>query len=538
MRDSDKFRGFAVGRGDETITMSKETARGKWVYGTYFCVESEKGEEVHGILSRDQVETKFVIDKRTLGRCTSISDSDHKLIYEGDIIRCDEEQAVMAITWNENCAYFELRIIYKNNAPKASGSDALSFRCFLEKNKRFSVIGTLVTPMAQLSILLPDFKSKNNAVSGRESESMTKTPEVHAGPEILTNPAFTSPGLSPVAVKPPGSMQIKSHLVMIECSTYMASDLPLIKEHLKKRVSEIMQKNSELSLVWFSGEDESDMFVERFEISDDSDYKYLSKRIDQCLKPVGKTALANPLQRIAGFAGFYDLSPSVLLVTSGNIAPHDEVYVHKTIRNLTHCAEKITLVGYGTGCNRKVLGEMANEMTANEIKATLVYCETFDNYVPEIEKFLSDGRLAGKVAGGQKALAMPDAVKKPVVAIPVKHVTPPPGAIRVEIPLEKYLSACKLLMRKALAKKRNMVIFSAKDSQFVMEWSNVGSILPANGVWPESVSIRGNCFCGFAEVPPRQDPVVLEIKGDRLWVDGLSCDCIVKGNSQILSCSK
>jgi hypothetical protein len=550
------FRGFAIGEGDELAAVPPHgMVKGRWVRGSYVCTQGADIVEVHCIWGLDHGPEGKVVEALTLGRCTGVFDAEDEIVYEGDILKCEDEQAIMCVDWLENDGYFTVHYMYKNGVESYQQNHCVPFGHFLKAGKRFTVIGNKITPMKQLSVHFPDYKREPKAAG--KTKLSAKELEIIRGREILATfddetqkqlkdfvkktlrpqadpkntRAVKGAGISPVTVNPLGPQQIKSHLVMIECSTCMASDLPFIKEHLKKRVSQIMQKNSDLSLVWFSGEDECDMFVERFQISDDSDYAYLSKRLDQCLKPVGKTALATPLTNIASLAGLHDLSPSVLIITSGNVSPSDEMYVHKVIKNLTHCAEKITLVGYGKGCNRKLLGEMAKQMTAIEIKATLVYCETFESYVPEIEKFLSDGRVSGNVAA-----CMPPKKEKPVITAPRTPIIP--SGYRIEVPLKDFLSSCKLLMRKARAKKRKMVIFSVRDSQLLMEWGDVGSILPVKGVWPQSASIYGNCFQGIADVPPRQDPVVLEIKGDRLWVDGFNCDCSVSGNSQMLSSLK
>jgi hypothetical protein len=554
------FRGFAIGEGDELASLPPHgMVNGRWVHGSYIYTKDSSGAEVHCIWGLDHGPDGKLVEKITLGRCTGVFDFEDEIVYEGDILKCEDEQAIMRVEWLETGAYFMLHYMYKDGIENWLQNYCVPFDHFLKAGKRFTVIGNKITPMKQLCVHFPDYKRESTKASkqklsardmeiirGRETLKsldeetqkqlkayVKQTLRPQAG--VKNTPVVKSLSPSPVVVKPLEPRQPKSHLVLIECSTYMASVLPLIREHLKKRVKEIMQMNSDLSIVWFSGEDECDMFVERFEISDKSDYAYLSKRLDQCLKPAGQTALTNPLTLITALACRQDITPSVLIITSGNVSPRDEMYVHKVIKNLTHCAEKITLVGYGTGCNRKLLGEMASQMMAEQMKAALVYCETFDSYVPEIEKFLSDGRIPVAAEGGQTSSGIADTAKKPVAAVPVKPVASPADAIRVEIPLEEFVSACKLLMRKALGKKKNMVIFSARDSQFLLEWGNVGSILPAKGVWPETVSIRGNNFLGITEVPPRQDPVVLEIKGEQFCVDGFICACLVKGTPKRIS---
>ena len=139
------------------------------------------------------------------------------------------------------------------------------------------------------------------------------------------------------------------------------------------------------------------------------------------------------------------------------------------------------------------------------------------------------GSLSGKGPCGQKSPAMPDAAKKPVVAAPVKPVLPPPADIRIEIPLDDFLSACKLMMRRGRDKRKTDVEFTVKDGQFMMEWGGVGSIVPGKGMWPGSVSIRGSNFLGVTKVPPRQNPVVLEVKNSTFCVDGFTCACSVSG---------
>jgi hypothetical protein len=419
MRDCDMFRGFAIGEGDELASVPPHgMVKGRWVYGSYLCTKGVDEVEVHCIWGLDHGPEGKVVAPLTLGRCTGVFDSEDEIVYEGDILKCEDEQAIMCVDWVESDAYFTLHYMYKDGVQNYHKNHCVPLGLFLKTGKRFKVIGNGITPMKQLSVYFPDHEPE--PASEARDHAPARNPEIERGRKILQTldpetqrqlKAFVKknlvantgakpmkeavrPQVAKVTVGPVGVQQTTSYLVLIECSAYMAANLPLIREHLKKRVSQLMPKKSDLSLVCFGGEEECKTFVERFEISEDSDYAYLSRRIDKCLTPgtgKGNAELFNPLSEIISLAAFHDISPSVILVTGGHISPEDELYVRKTMGDLPYSVSSMTIVGYGNGCDRTLLRDMAREM-----RARLVYCGNFDSYVPEIEKFLSGGRFSNK----------------------------------------------------------------------------------------------------------------------------------------------
>jgi hypothetical protein len=127
---------------------------------------------------------------------------------------------------------------------------------------------------------------------------------------------------------------------------------------------------------------------------------------------------------------------------------------------------------------------------AHVMNASLTFGETFSSSIPKIEKFLSGGIVnrnipaykletnskLGEGAPGLVDMPVPSVKPPNPVPVPVKSVMKvQPSGYRIEIPLKDFISSCKLLMRKALGKKKNMVVFSARDSRFSMEWGNVGN---------------------------------------------------------------
>ena len=158
MRDCDMFRGFAIGEGDELASVPPHgMAKGRWVYGSYLCTKGADEVEVHCIWGLDHGPEGKVVAPLTLGRCTGVFDSEDEIVYEGDILKCEDEQAIMIVKWEEKVAYFGLDYMYNKGTETRMASPFPPFSSLLKSGKCFVVIGNQVTPMKQLCVHFPDY---------------------------------------------------------------------------------------------------------------------------------------------------------------------------------------------------------------------------------------------------------------------------------------------------------------------------------------------------------------------------------------------
>ena len=93
----------------------KRIDNGEWVEGFYINL----GGKYHYILDGQLDITrgypdliKHPVDPDTVGECTGLRDKNGKLIFEGDIVRCDELFTAV-VKWDSSHARFVLAIIYE-----------------------------------------------------------------------------------------------------------------------------------------------------------------------------------------------------------------------------------------------------------------------------------------------------------------------------------------------------------------------------------------------------------------------------------------
>lgn len=194
--------------------------------------------------------------------------------------------------------------------------------------------------------------------------------------------------LPPVAQPVPAPVH---HLIAIDISGSMHSDLPELRVHLKNKLASLVSALDTVSLIWFSGKGQCGTLVEAMKVNGVADLSSLHTAIDRFLVPTGLTGFKEPLEKAGELVDRLKAKApgalfSLFFMTDG----YDNQWSEKEILALCQTLEKkldaAAVVEYGWNCNRPLLTKMAETLGGH-----LVFSENFQAYTVAFE-----GALAGK----------------------------------------------------------------------------------------------------------------------------------------------
>ena len=206
-----------------------------------------------------------------------------------------------------------------------------------------------------------------------------------------------SPNQHLVVISPP-EPQAKSeppqpvdHVVVIDVSGSMTDELPLIREHLKIRVSMLVRANDTLTIVWFSGKGQCGRVLFGQTVANLQVLKSVHDAIDRFLQPVGMTGFVEPLKECEEVWAKLrierpDAAASLLFMSDGcdNQWPREEIL--STAERLLGKFQSATFVEYGLYADRKMLTTLAEKLGGE-----VIFAEDFPGFVPEVERAISNG---------------------------------------------------------------------------------------------------------------------------------------------------
>ena len=92
--------------------------------------------------------------------------------------------------------------------------------------------------------------------------------------------------------------QPTNHLVIIDCSGSMHSQLPMIRHQLKNKLPSLLKADDTISIIWFSGRDQCGLLADKVKVSNLNDLNHLNTSIDRWLNPMNLTGFVQPLQQV------------------------------------------------------------------------------------------------------------------------------------------------------------------------------------------------------------------------------------------------
>lgn len=192
------------------------------------------------------------------------------------------------------------------------------------------------------------------------------------------------------------------HLLAIDISGSMYSDLPKLRTHLKNKLATLVQDNDTVSIVWFSGRGQVGALVEAMKIRGVADLSVLHKAIDRFLVPTGLTGFKDPLLEIErivdGLRAKADGSLfNVMFLSDGyeNQSPAKDVLA--VCAKLEKKIDSAAVVEYGYYADRALLTQMAETLGGK-----LVFNQDFEAYTASIA-----GALGGSTKKVPVKLAHP-----------------------------------------------------------------------------------------------------------------------------------
>lgn len=204
----------------------------------------------------------------------------------------------------------------------------------------------------------------------------TQATQVKAAPTKLVEPAL-------------------NHVIVIDVSGSMYSDLPGLRTQLKNKLVSLVKDQDTVTMIWFSGRDQYGVLLEGEPIRTLTDLSAIHKAIDRFLVPQGLTGFKQPLEEVSKVIGRLSKknnhSFSMFFMTDGYDNQWGRQEILKAAQALESLLVNATFVEYGWNAHRELINKMAETVGGNHI-----FSENLSAYQVIFEKELS------KRSGGKK----------------------------------------------------------------------------------------------------------------------------------------
>ncbi|OPZ38854.1 MAG: hypothetical protein BWY99_01527 [Synergistetes bacterium ADurb.BinA166] len=176
-----------------------------------------------------------------------------------------------------------------------------------------------------------------------------------------------------------------NHVAVIDCSGSMSSDLPRIREQLKKKLPKMLKEKDTISIVWFSGRGQFGALLEAEPVATLADLKDVNAAIDRWLRPVGLTGFKEPVEEAARLvARVAKKRPgstfSLFFLSDGGDNCWSRPDLLKAVEAAAGSFSSSTFVEYGYYADRPLLASMAEKAGGS-----LIFADEFDKYAPLFE---------------------------------------------------------------------------------------------------------------------------------------------------------
>lgn len=187
-----------------------------------------------------------------------------------------------------------------------------------------------------------------------------------------------------------------NHIIVIDCSGSMTSELPRIREQLKTKLKTMVKENDTVSIVWFSGRGEFGTLIEGEKIATLADLKTVNAQIDRWLKPIGLTGFKEPMLEVALLTGrisakYPGNAASLLFMSDGCDNTWNKADILAAVDKAAEGLAAAAFVEYGYYADRPLLTSMAERAGGS-----LVHASDFDKYEATMIDVLARRQVGGK----------------------------------------------------------------------------------------------------------------------------------------------
>lgn len=169
-------------------------------------------------------------------------------------------------------------------------------------------------------------------------------------------------------------------IFVVDVSGSMYGEIDLIRKQLKNKLPNLVKENDTVSIIWFSGREDSGILKEEVEVKSLKNLQDLNNAIDKFLRPLGATAFQKPLDLAHDVIKRVkknrpDSVFSLIFLTDGynNDCPWDSVI--RSLKKLEGDLAASTFVEYGYYADSRRISEMAELVGGEKVEA-----QRFDDY--------------------------------------------------------------------------------------------------------------------------------------------------------------
>jgi hypothetical protein len=210
--------------------------------------------------------------------------------------------------------------------------------------------------------------------------------------KIKDNLTFYQEGIAVKLVRKIEVPAPTNHLIAIDCSYSMYSDLPKIRAQLKSKLPSLVKENDTITLIWFSGRGDCGVLCECERVTGLADLGNLNRLIDRYLQPQGLTAFVDPINeagnvinRILGstLQGSNEAF-ALFFLTDGYDNQYRENEIIKSLEAIKDKINSAVFVEYGYYCNSSLMTRMAET-----VGGMVAFSDGFKDYEPLLEQQFS-----------------------------------------------------------------------------------------------------------------------------------------------------
>lgn len=173
-----------------------------------------------------------------------------------------------------------------------------------------------------------------------------------------------------------------NHIFVVDCSGSMYDTLPRLREELKNKITSLIGDNDKLSIIYFSGRNDSDFVFDNYQVKSVTDLSKVKSGIDKWLKPIGLTAFKKPLELAVTRIDKAYLN-SLVFMTDGYNNDVSTSEVFKALEPVKNGFDATYFIEYGYYTDSKLIAQMA-EVTGGQV----VMAEHFDDLTVKVSEGL------------------------------------------------------------------------------------------------------------------------------------------------------